>query len=93
MMMLSMALQGQAGNAVQYITRNQALKKLQLKLPEFRQAIWRSRVLRKVAFAADTIFFTGLMYTGVFAFSRESTHVSQRRRRKAKTKHIITSRT
>ena len=30
--------QGQAGNAVQYITRNQALKKLQLKLSEFR---WR----------------------------------------------------
>lgn len=30
-------LQGQAGNAVQYITRNQALKKLQLKLSEFRR--------------------------------------------------------
>ncbi|KAK9822243.1 hypothetical protein WJX81_005392 [Elliptochloris bilobata] len=28
---------GQAGNAVQYITRNQALKKLQLKLSEFRR--------------------------------------------------------
>jgi len=34
----SPAAQGQAGNAVQYITRNQALKKLQLKLSEFR---WR----------------------------------------------------
>jgi hypothetical protein len=34
----SLAAQGQAGNAVQYITRNQALKKLQLKLSEFR---WR----------------------------------------------------
>ncbi len=30
--------QGQAGNAVQYITRNQALKKLQLRLSEFRSA-------------------------------------------------------
>jgi pescadillo protein len=30
-------LQGQAGNAVQYVTRNQALKKLQLKLSEFRR--------------------------------------------------------
>ena len=30
-------LQGQAGNAVQYITRNQALKKLQLTLSEFRR--------------------------------------------------------
>ena len=29
-------VQGQAGNAVQYITRNQALKKLQLRLSEFR---------------------------------------------------------
>lgn len=29
--------QGQAGNAVQYLTRNQALKKLQLKLSEFRR--------------------------------------------------------
>ena len=29
--------QGQAGNAVQYVTRNQALKKLQLKLSEFRR--------------------------------------------------------
>lgn len=29
-------LQGQSGNAVQYVTRNQALKKLQLKLAEFR---------------------------------------------------------
>ena len=28
--------QGKAGNAAQYITRNQALKKLQLKLSEFR---------------------------------------------------------
>lgn len=28
--------QGQAGNAAQYLTRNQALKKLQLKLSEFR---------------------------------------------------------
>ncbi|KAG7670176.1 hypothetical protein Ndes2526A_g06507 [Nannochloris sp. 'desiccata'] len=28
---------GQAGNAVQYVTRNQALKKLQLKLSEFRR--------------------------------------------------------
>ena len=31
------SFQGQAGNAVQYITRNQALKKLQLKLSEFRR--------------------------------------------------------
>lgn len=30
-------MQGQAGNAVQYVTRNQALKKLQLKLSEFRR--------------------------------------------------------
>jgi len=30
-------LQGKAGNAVQYVTRNQALKKLQLKLSEFRR--------------------------------------------------------
>lgn len=30
--------QGQAGNAVQYITRNQALKRLQLRLSEFRCA-------------------------------------------------------
>lgn len=30
-------LQGEAGSAVQYITRNQALKKLQLKLSEFRR--------------------------------------------------------
>jgi len=29
-------VQGQAGNAVQYVTRNQALKKLQLRLSEFR---------------------------------------------------------
>ena len=29
--------QGQAGNAVQYLSRNQALKKLQLKLSEFRR--------------------------------------------------------
>lgn len=29
--------QGQSGNAVQYLTRNQALKKLQLKLSEFRR--------------------------------------------------------
>eukprot|EP00873_Tetraselmis_striata_P029460 jgi/Tetstr1/449724/TSEL_036791.t1 len=28
---------GQAGSAAQYVTRNQALKKLQLKLPEFRR--------------------------------------------------------
>lgn len=28
--------QGQSGNAAQYLTRNQALKKLQLKLAEFR---------------------------------------------------------
>ena len=27
---------GKAGNAVQYITRNQAIKKLQLRLSEFR---------------------------------------------------------
>lgn len=32
-----MPLQGTAGNAVQYLTRNQALKKLQLKLSEFRR--------------------------------------------------------
>lgn len=31
------AMQGQAGNAVQYVTRNQAIKKLQLKLSEFRR--------------------------------------------------------
>ncbi len=31
--------QGQSGNAVQYLTRNQTLKKLQLKLAEFRWAI------------------------------------------------------
>ena len=30
-------MQGQSGNAVQYVTRNQALKKLQLKLSEFRR--------------------------------------------------------
>jgi hypothetical protein len=30
-------LQGTSGNAVQYLTRNQALKKLQLKLSEFRR--------------------------------------------------------
>lgn len=30
-------LQGTSGNAVQYVTRNQALKKLQLKLSEFRR--------------------------------------------------------
>jgi hypothetical protein len=30
-------LQGQSGNAAQYLTRNQALKKLQLKLSEFRR--------------------------------------------------------
>lgn len=30
-------VQGQSGNAVQYVTRNQALKKLQLKLSEFRR--------------------------------------------------------
>jgi pescadillo protein len=29
--------QGEAGNAVQYLTRNQALKKLQLKLSAFRR--------------------------------------------------------
>ena len=33
---ISLYLQGKAGNAAQYITRNQALKKLQLKLSEFR---------------------------------------------------------
>lgn len=31
------APQGTSGNAVQYLTRNQALKKLQLKLSEFRR--------------------------------------------------------
>lgn len=30
-------MQGKAGNAVQYVTRNQAIKKLQLKLSEFRR--------------------------------------------------------
>ena len=34
--MIVLHTQGQAGNAVQYITRNQALKKLQLRLSEFR---------------------------------------------------------
>ena len=34
--MIILHTQGQAGNAVQYITRNQALKKLQLRLSEFR---------------------------------------------------------
>jgi pescadillo protein len=30
--------QGKAGNAAQYLTRNQAIKKLQLRLSEFRWA-------------------------------------------------------
>lgn len=40
----SSIIQGKAGNAAQYITRNQALKKLQLKLFEFRYV--RKIVLR-----------------------------------------------
>ena len=33
---LTPPLQGKSGNAAQYLTRNQAIKKLQLRLSEFR---------------------------------------------------------
>jgi hypothetical protein len=39
---------GKAGNAVQYLTRNQAIKKLQLRLSEFR---WAGQ--RKLCAAAE----------------------------------------
>ena len=95
--MIVLHTQGQAGNAVQYITRNQALKKLQLRLSEFRCSLQQLASPQELSMrqtcGTSPEFYLNSDYAGVYVFSRAFIHESPRRRHRDRIRLTITSKT